>query len=137
MNSKIDKLSKIVAAAAIAGGSMFASPTRELPYINMSMPVAYADTVYYGGDVKNKKTPAYIEFDKVKVQSKYFKQIPAQNDPNYNKVIQKMYESVYNSVFAVAASDGYDVVVERGDPTIAGYKDISDLVVKQMKESEK
>ena len=96
-----------------------------------------ADTVYFGGEVKGKETPAYIVFDKIKTESKYHNQIPSKNDPNYDKILQKRNNSLTEAIKDVANKKGYDVVVEKNDPEIKGYVDISNLVISQLKENEK
>jgi len=97
-------------------------------------PSAYADTIYYG-KVKDAKTPAFILGETVRSASKY----PTcdENNTNYTKELAKREENFYSAITNVASSNNYGVVVEKGDPEIAGYKDITSEVVKALKEIEK
>jgi len=97
---------------------------------------AMADTVYYGGSVKNKTKPACVEFDKIKVESKYHKKLPAQNDPSYNKILQQRNDSVDDAIKDVAKEKGYDVVVEKDDPALKNAANITKTVISRLKKNE-
>jgi len=97
---------------------------------------AFADTVYYGGDVKGKSSPTYVEFSKIAEHSKYTKEIPSQNDPKYNQAVNERDASVYAAIFNTAMNRGYDLVVEKNDPAIDNAKDITSEVIAQLKNYE-
>ena len=115
----------ITSALAIGGIFLDASP-------------AYGDTVYYGGAVKGKTNPACVVWDEVKAASSV--KLPAANNPNYNKDLQRRNDNIYGAINAVATEKGYDVVVEKNDPPIISpkaYVDINDLVKAEIKKIEK
>ncbi|HRZ85418.1 MAG TPA: hypothetical protein P5277_01430 [Candidatus Paceibacterota bacterium] len=97
----------------------------------------FADTIYYGNDIKGKSNPAYVEFNKIAEHSKYTKEIPAQNDPKYNRVVTDRDASVYAAIFGTAMNKGYDLVVEKNDPVINNAKDITSEVIAQLNYYEK
>ena len=106
-------------------------------FLTLAPQYVAADTIYYGGSIKNKEKPAYIIYDKVKIESRYHQELPSKNDPDYDKILQKRNNSVKKAIKQVAKEEGYDVVVEKNDPEIKGYTDISALVIEQLKENEK
>lgn len=113
---------KLALGGAVMTSSLYSSPS-------------FADTVYYGGNVKGKKVPAYIIYDSVKEQSKY--KLPEKNNSEYDKILGKRTESISSAISSYASGNGYDVVVEKSDPVIDGYKDITQGVVGKLKELEK
>ena len=96
---------------------------------------ALADTVYYG-KIEGAKTPAWVIFDSLKTESKYHAQLPDKNSPNYDKILAQRNNSVYTAIRDVATNNKYDVVVEKDDPAINGYVDITEEVKKKIKENE-
>lgn len=101
--------------------------------LSLNSPLAYADTVYYGS-VKSAKSPAYIVYNDVASKSKYQ---PGKDDNDRAKKIALRDGNIRTSVAAVAAAGKYDVVVEKGDPVIGGYKDISNEVIATLSVIEK
>jgi hypothetical protein len=123
MNSK-SKLLGILTAGAIGIGSVFPS-------------ISYSDIIYYGNGVKNKETPAYIVMDEIKKSSKQYQNLPSQNDANYHKAVQKLEETIYSAIIKVAQENGYDVIVEKGEPEITNYVNASQKVIAEVKKAEK
>jgi len=98
---------------------------------------ALADTTYYGKvDKKKSQEAAYIVFDEVKVKSKYHDELPEKNDPNYDKILAQRNKSVNKAVEDVAKDKSYDVVVEKDDPKLTDYTNISDSVITKMEKNE-
>ena len=99
---------------------------------------AMADTIYYG-KVKDAKKAAYIDWNVVKEASKYTAELDKMdnNDPKYDTIKEKRNKSVKNAIKNVGREDNYDVIVEKGDPKIANYKNINSRVKDKIKDIEK
>ena len=100
--------------------------------------LSYADTIHYG-NIKGAKNPAYVELSSIEEQSKYqakMKEVK-EGSVDYESYRTKRNESVANSIGTLAKEKGYDVVVEKDDPKIDNYVEITDEVVTKMKELEK
>ncbi len=101
-------------------------------------PEAYANQIYYinteDNDLNKSKTPAYIVYNNVSAASKYQ---PGKDDSDRVAKIAKRDANIRTSVTAVAAAGNYDIVVEKGDPVIKGYKDINPEVIETLKAIER
>ena len=96
-------------------------------------PSAYADTVYFG-KVKDAKTSAYVVYSDISAKSKYQ---PGKDDSDRAKKIATRDTNIRTSITAVAVAGSYDVIVEKGDPVISGYKDVNKEVIETLKAIEK
>ncbi|MEK6875573.1 MAG: hypothetical protein AABX30_02725 [Nanoarchaeota archaeon] len=106
--------------------------------VGLSSSVSDADTIYYG-KLKGAQRIAYVEFDEVKVESKYHKQLErlSETDPKYTVFVNKRYNSIVAAITEVAKEEKYDVVIEKGDPDVKNSTDIGELVMAKLEEIEK
>ncbi len=97
--------------------------------------LSYADTIYYGKlEQEKKQNIAYVEWDEIKKASKYHKQLEKlnKNDPKYMIIQNKRNEEVMNTIKKIAKEKNYDVVIEKDDPKIEGYKNINKEIKKEI-----
>jgi hypothetical protein len=118
-------------AGLVTGGAVF-SPIEK----------AVADTIYYGSyNPKEEQKVAYVEFSEISPKSKYV--LPSKNDTRYNLILNQRNTSISNAISDVAGDFNgeyqatYDVVVEKDDPAVKGYVEITSKVIKRLKEIEK
>ena len=119
------------AGATLLAGSIALSPLEEV----------VADTSYYGSyKPREEQKVAYIEYNKLASESKHT--LPPKNDPRYNFILNQRNMNISNAITDVAGNFNgeyevaYDVVVEKDDPRINGYVDITQKVAKRLKEIE-
>jgi Skp family chaperone for outer membrane proteins len=100
--------------------------------------LSYAETVHYGS-IKGAKSPAYVELSSIEEQSKYQAKMKdvKEGSVDYESLRTKRNESVSTSIETFAKEKGYDVVVEKDDPKIDNYVEITPGVITKMKELEK
>lgn len=96
-------------------------------------PEAYADTVYYG-KVKDAKSPAYVVWKDIEAKSKYQ---PHKDASNRVEQLSKREINIRTSITAAGAAGNYDLVVEKGDPVIKDYKNITEAAIKTLEAIEK
>ena len=95
----------------------------------------------YGVEKKDAKyaNPAYIEYNKVLTESKYYKELTKlkENDTRKDRVLSQLINSVNKTLIESAAKGGYDIVVDKGDKGSDKYTDITAKVIKKLQENEK
>ncbi|MEM3074895.1 MAG: OmpH family outer membrane protein [Candidatus Pacearchaeota archaeon] len=100
---------------------------------------SHADSVYYSSvrKINDSKNPAYIRYNDVALKSKYYKELPkSDSDPDYYRVLNRIYINISDAIKKCAFENNYDVVVEMNDPEIKGYVDITSKVIEKLKEIE-
>jgi len=94
-------------------------------------PEAYADNIYYTtvNKVSEAKNPAYVIWKEIEVKSKYQ---PGKDASNRVEQLSKREINIRTSITAAGAAGNYDLVVEKGDPVIKDYKNITEAAIKTL-----